>query len=81
MKKLLNFVASIPHDKLLHFIAGVLITAVVAVVFPRFAVLGAIVAGLAKEVYDEITYGGWDWKDLLATIMGGAVMGLIILMQ
>ena len=83
MKKLLNFVASIPRDKLLHFIAGMLITALVAVVFARFAPLAvtvAVVAGFAKEAYDEYSYGGWDWKDLLATIVGGVLMELIIML-
>lgn len=83
MKRLFNFVASIPHDKLLHFIAGMLITALVAVVFARFAPLAvtvAVVAGFAKEAYDEWAYGGWDWKDLLATVMGGVVMQIIVWM-
>ena len=83
MKKLLNFVANIPHDKLLHFIAGMLITALVAVVFAHFAPLAVtvtVVVGFAKEAYDEYSYGGWDWDDLLATIVGGVLMELIILM-
>ena len=83
MKRLLNFVANVPHDKLLHFIAGMLITALVAVVFARFAPLAvtvAVVAGFAKEAYDEWSYGGWNWEDLIATVAGGVLMELIILM-
>ena len=83
MKKLFNFITSVPHDKLLHFIAGMLITALFAVVFARFApfaVTVAIVAGFAKEAYDEWSYGGWDWDDLLATIVGGVVMQIIVFM-
>lgn len=84
MKKLLNFVASIPRDKLLHFIAGMLITALVAVVFARFAPLAvtvAVLAGFAKEAYDEYSYGGWDWKDLFATVLGGVVMQVLIFLS
>ena len=81
MKRLLNMLGSIPSDKMLHFIAGILITAVIAAVFPRFAPLAAvvaIVAGFAKELRDEIAYGGFDWKDLLATVLGGVVMQVLI---
>lgn len=81
MRRLLQTLGSIPSDKMLHFIAGMLITAIVAVIVPRFAPLAvtvAVVAGLAKEVYDEITYGGFDFKDWLATVIGGVVMQIII---
>lgn len=71
----------IPSDKALHFIAGMLITAFAAVIIPCFAPLAcvvAIIAGFAKEIYDEINYGGFDWKDLLATVLGGVVMQIFI---
>ena len=81
MKRLLNMLGSIPSDKMLHFIVGMLITAIVAVLVPRFtpiAMTVAVVAGFAKELRDEITYGGFDWKDLLATVLGGVVMQVLI---
>jgi hypothetical protein len=81
MKRLLNMLGSIPSDKMLHFIVGMLITAIVAVIVPRFAPIAmtvAVVAGFAKELRDEIAYGGFDWKDLLSTILGGVVMQVFI---
>lgn len=75
---------SIPSDKMLHFIAGMLITAIVAVIVPRFTPIAmsvAVVAGFAKELRDEITYGGFDWKDLLATVLGGVVMQVLIFLS
>lgn len=84
MKRLLEKLGSIPSDKMLHFVAGMLITAIVAVVIPRFASLAvtvAVIAGFAKEVRDEIAYGGFDWKDLLATVLGGAVMQVFIFLS
>lgn len=72
---------SIPSDKMLHFIVGMLITAIVAVIVPRFTPIAmsvAVVAGFAKELRDEIAYGGFDWKDLLATVIGGVVMQVLI---
>lgn len=74
-------------DKVTHFLAGALV-AVMAYLVARMA--GAtqaaslatgfglsIVAGVVKELFDE----RFDWKDLLATAIGGAVatIGFIIL--
>ena len=72
---------SIPSDKMLHFIVGMLITAIAAVIVPQFAPIAmtvTVIAGFAKELRDEIAYGGFDWKDLLATILGGVVMQIFI---
>ena len=84
MKRLLKILGSIPSDKMLHFIAGLMITAFVAVIVPRFAPIAmsvAVVAGFAKELRDEIAYGGFDWKDLLATVLGGVVMQCFIFLS
>lgn len=84
MKQLLNILGSIPSDKMLHFIAGMLGTAIVAVLVPRFAPIAmtvAVIAGFAKELRDEITYGGFCWKDLLATVLGGVVMQVLIFLS
>lgn len=81
MKKIIDFLASIRADRLLHFIAGMIITAVVAIVLPKAAPLAfimAFVAGFAKEVFDEINYGGFDYVDMLYTFVGGVVMQIII---
>ena len=74
-------------DKVTHFLAGALV-AVMAYLVARMA--GAtqaaslstgfglsIVAGVVKELLDE----RFEWKDLLATAIGGAAVtvGLIIL--
>jgi hypothetical protein len=75
---------NLPSDKMLHFIAGLMITAFGAVVVPRFAPIAmtvAVVAGFAKELRDEIAYGGFDWKDLLATVLGGVVMQVLIFLS
>lgn len=71
---------NIPKDKALHFIAGMLTTACVAIIpcLVNFAFAGAIVVGLIKEVRDEITYGGYDWKDFAATLFGGVIMQFFI---
>ena len=68
MGKLIQLMADIPKDKLLHSFYGVLIYLVAAVVSPVFGVIAVVVIALAKEVSDEIRYGGFDWKDIVATV-------------
>lgn len=81
LKKVIDFLGTIPSDKMLHFIAGLMIVAVTAIVFPcaaNYAVVSAIIAGFFKEAIDEFDYGGWSWRDILATVIGGVVMQIII---
>lgn len=80
MKKIIDFLGTIQADKLLHFIAGMLIAGGVGIIpcFANYAFIVAVVAGVAKEVYDEFSYGGWDSIDLLYTAIGGAVMQLFV---
>jgi hypothetical protein len=60
-----------------------LVVATVATIFPcvaEWSVVVAIVAGVGKEIRDEVVYGGFDWKDLMATIVGGTVMQVVVWM-
>ena len=78
-----SLAAQIPYDKKLHAGAGVVIGtwgtfAGNSMNFTpeKAALLGitsAAVAGVGKELWDEIEYGGWDWKDLGATMIGGTI--------
>lgn len=74
-------------DKVTHFLAGALIAVMAFLVTCMTGATQAaslsvgfwlsIVAGMAKELLDE----RFEWKDLLATVIGGAAatIGLIIL--
>lgn len=74
-------------DKVTHFLAGALVAVMAYLVVgmtgaTQVASLAAgfglsIVAGVAKELIDE----RFEWKDLLATAIGGAAatIGLVIL--
>ena len=67
------------HDKKLHFIAGVVI-AIVTGYLTKDVYCGlawAILAGLAKEVYDLYDYGDFDLWDLAATCFGGALVLIV----
>ena len=79
------------YDKKLHFIVGLCISVVAMLLY--FYYYGTInvlpgigcgmVAGVAKEIKDEISYGGFDKYDMLATWAGSLLgAGLIyILLQ
>ena len=81
--------AQLEQDKLKHFAAGTLSGAIGADIADGFsggnrywriagAVTSSLLAGLAKEAYDEHKYGGWDNRDLAATVLGGVSIGITI---
>ena len=65
-------------DKILHFIMGWLI---VLSIIPIYGILTGIialvVAAVGKEIYDQWKYKGFDYKDLIATLLGGLVYIII----
>lgn len=79
------------YDKKLHFIAGLCISVLAMLLYFYYygtvnvwlGLGGGMVAGVAKEVKDEITYGGFDSLDMYATWAGSLLgAGLIyILLQ
>ena len=84
VKKIITTLCAIPSDKMLHFIAGLMIVAVTAIIFPcaaNYAVVSAIIAGFFKEAIDKFDYGGWSWRVIAATVIGGVVMQIIILVM
>ncbi len=81
MKKLCNYIrqvktyiGKIPHDKVLHYLIGVLVASFVVAVLPSLwwlAALCAAIVGLVGEAVDEVNYGGWSWADVAYTTAGG----------
>ncbi len=71
--------AQIEKDKQLHFAAGLLTGYVGEKLFdtPESPIISAFAVGLGKEIYDEISYGGFDDFDLFATTLGGIVIYLV----
>jgi len=72
-----NLISKIPHDKLLHFIAGILLFMLLTVfkVDAFIALIGVAFIGTCKEmVYDGwIKKGKPDVMDFIATVVGGIV--------
>ena len=81
IKNFLNWLGSIPTDKLLHFIMGLLFVALIATIFPNIApcaFLASIIVGFGKEVYDFIDYGKFDFADFYFTVFGGLIIQILI---
>lgn len=75
MRKILTFLASFGADKYMHFIAGLIISAFFCIVLGMgVCVVPAIIVAFAKELADGWRYGGWDWCDFTATVLGGVVI-------
>lgn len=69
MSKVLNYLASIPHDKLLHSFYGTLIYLPISYVHSSIA-LGVVgVVAFSKEILDEKDYSGFDFSDIIATML------------
>ena len=64
---------TIPHDKALHFIAGVLLFMVGNFISPMVGLGLSFTYGVGKEVYDSFGYGHVELKDALFTFAGGIV--------
>lgn len=81
-EKLVAYVANIPHDKLLHFIAGMIVASFFSIVIKETAflcVLYSAFAGVIKEAIDEWRKpGAWSYADLLATTFGGLVIQIMV---
>lgn len=87
MKKIIDFIVSIPHDKLLHILAGIVIAMVVlrvvsfvgvtGMIARMIAIVVVIAAGLLREFYNKKHGGVFDKKDMYATISGGLIVALL----
>lgn len=82
LERIKGLLLSIPHDKLLHFIAGMVIAAFFSIVIIETAVFCVVMAafvGAIKEAVDEWKKpGAWSYTDLLATTLGGLVIQVMV---
>lgn len=73
-----KFLTTLPIDKVAHFLGGAVIVALAAPFGPTISLVSLTLIALLKEVIDEVVYGGFDGKDFVATMMGGALMAMWI---
>ena len=68
---------TIPHDKANHFIYGFVIFVLLNIFLLPWIAFGiTFLFAIGKEVYDQFDYGGFDWKDILATIAPALILTL-----
>lgn len=76
----MSWISAVRADRVVHFAAGMLVAGLVGLIpcAKWFAFAGGALAGLAKEIYDQIKSKSFDRVDLGATVLGAAVtQGLI----
>ena len=80
--KFVAWLYAIPADKRLHFGAGFLIAAFFGLTFGMDVVIvPAIFAGLVKEFFDSYSGGESDWRDFLATFLGGLLAQAFVVLN
>ena len=80
---IVSLINKVPKDKLLHFIAGVLIAAFFAIILPTWAewcIVPVIFLAFIKEFFDLWTTNKWEWWDFGATVIGGLVIFIFTLL-
>lgn len=79
MEKIIRIMSSIEHDKLLHSFYGTLLFALMLIVVPVWtAFVVVVVVAIMKEVHDQWKYKGFDWKDIVATIIVPLVFVMVL---
>lgn len=77
--KIENFLVNIPHDFLLHIIAGMIIVSYISNIFIEtkyYSIVFAIIGGILKEIIDYIREKIWSNKDIMWTTIGGLIIYL-----
>ena len=72
---ILTLLANIPQDKAGHFIAGLLIYALLHFINPLIGLMAVAIAAIGKEVYDYLNRDKHtpDVWDSIATMLGGLI--------
>ncbi len=79
--RFVGWLYKIPFDKWLHFVAGLIIAALAAITLHIDAcIVIALAAGILKETFDVLTTGKVEWQDIAATLIGGAVIQVFVLL-
>jgi hypothetical protein len=68
----------IPHDKANHFIYGFVIFILSSLIMSNLISLCVVIVfALGKEIRDQIVYKGFDYKDLLSTIIAPIILTIL----
>ena len=65
-----KIVELIQHDKALHFMFGFFLFVLSNIFLSDSYCIGIVfIVALIKEIRDEIVYKGFDWRDIIATVL------------
>lgn len=80
INKILIILFKIEQDKLLHFIAGMIICGIIGCIpiVQEFAFLFSIAAGWCKELWDKSQGNPMNGLDIYATSIGGVIQQVFI---
>jgi len=83
MNKLQQIIMSlVEYDKALHFIIGFFLFVLTSCFLSDIhSLIIVFVVALGKEIRDEFTYRGGDWKDVLFTILPAVTLVLLNLLK
>lgn len=71
-------ILSLPHDKAIHILVGICIYAAFCYWLGPWAIVPVLLAAIFKECYDHyVLHILEDYKDLIATVIGGLI-GMVI---
>lgn len=80
--KLLALLLSVPQDKRLHFVAGLVLSAFFCIALDmKFCCWPLIFIAAGKEFVDQWAGGEWDWWDFAATMFGALVPQAFVLLN
>lgn len=81
--KIVAWILSIPADKRLHFVCGIIIASFFAIALDmKFCAWPLIFFAAAKEMWDIWGSGQqFDWKDFVATLLGAFIPQIFVLLN
>ena len=75
---IVSLISKVPYNKLLHFIAGLIIAAIFSIpLHMKVCIVPVIFAAFIKEFFDLWTTDKWEWLDFAATCFGGLVIQIL----
>ena len=80
--KIVKWILSIPQDKKMHFVMGYIIASFFGLALGmEWVIIPALFAGLIKEFFDKWTTDVFEVWDLVATILGGLLAQIFVLLH
>jgi len=78
---IVRLLCKINYDKLWHIIAGLVIAAFFGIsLHMTVCIVPVLAAAFIKEFFDKWTTDIWEWGDFIATIAGGVIIQIFVVL-